>query len=46
VNIRRGIVVNCWARLPSDRTEALHIVRQFVTIPYYGEFLRALDLAR
>jgi hypothetical protein len=46
VNIRRGIVANCCERLASDGTEAVQNVRQFVTIPYYGEFLSALDTGR
>jgi len=44
VNIRKGIVVTCAARLPSGGTEVVQIVRQFVTVPYYGEFLSALGL--
>ena len=33
VNIRKGIVVTCAARLPSGGTEVVQIVRQFVTVP-------------
>jgi len=43
VNVRRGTVAICCESLPSDGTETAQIARQFVTVPYCGEFLSALD---
>ena len=43
MNIMKGIVVTCCARLPSGGTDVVQIARQFLSIPYYGGFLSALD---